>query len=236
MNPNLQKRDPVQAGIRIQIDATAMQKLWLWTEMAKGEVSALGLVDEIRDAVSGTVSSLLVTDFFLVKQACSSDETTMDPQSVAELMASLETKGVDCRKLRCWAHSHGTMSVFWSATDHQCVGNLANGEWLLSIVVNKKRDAMVRLDQFNPAHLYLTDVVWEVRYPLVDGLAEECLKEFKAKVKEGFQAAIFTRDIPRNLEELKDAYERGALTEEDLEEELWWENVDKEELGIEKPF
>ena len=54
----------------------------------------------------------------------------------------------------------------------------------LSLVVNKKRETLMRLDQYHPCHLYLTDIVWEVHYPLVNGLAESCLTEFKAKVIE----------------------------------------------------
>ena len=45
----MKQREKVQLDIKVQISAEAMQKLWLWTDIAKGEVSALGLVEEIRD-------------------------------------------------------------------------------------------------------------------------------------------------------------------------------------------
>jgi len=81
------------------------------------------------------------------------------PAAVAQLIADLENQNIDSRKLRCWAHSHGSMSVFWSGTDDECITGLANGEWLLSLVVNKKRDSMSRLDQYHPCHMYLSDVL-----------------------------------------------------------------------------
>jgi hypothetical protein len=57
----------------------ALQKLWLWTDFAKGEVSCLGIVDEVvNDTNTSRTSALIVTDFFLVKQECTSDETDMD--------------------------------------------------------------------------------------------------------------------------------------------------------------
>jgi hypothetical protein len=234
---NRQQRDPLQLAIRIQVDAVAMAKFWAWVDIAHGEVSCLGIVEEIRDADSGAVSALLVTDLFLVKQKCSADETTMDVHAVAELMLSLEAQSIDSRKLRCWVHSHGSMSVFWSATDGQCVSGLANGDYLLSLVVNRKRDSMMRLDQFHPCHLYITDVVWEVRYPLIDGLAEQCLSEFKAKVTEDHHGMDghrqldretqnhedhrqLARDVQEHVQDLREAHERGALTMEDLESEL----------------
>jgi len=166
------RREPVQLSIRVQVEALAMAKFWSFVDIAKGEVSCLGIVEEIKDADSGAVSALLVRDFFLVKQRCSADETTMDAAAVSQLMLDLEQQGIDSRKLRCWAHSHANMSVFWSGTDDDCITGLANGDYLLSLVVNKKRDTMMRLDQYHPCHLYLTDVVWDIRYPLIDGLAE----------------------------------------------------------------
>jgi hypothetical protein len=69
---NLQRtpRQPVDAGVKIQVEAEAMQKLWLWTDFAKGEVSCLGLVDEVVSTETGRTTALVVTDFFLVKQQC----------------------------------------------------------------------------------------------------------------------------------------------------------------------
>jgi hypothetical protein len=229
------QRDPVQLGIKIQVDALAMQKMWQWVDLAKGEVSALGLVEDVRDADSGAVTALIVTDFFLVKQQCSADETTMDSASVAELLVELEAKGIDGRKLRCWCHSHGDLSVFWSGQDDECIRGLSNGDWLLSLVVNKPRDSMMRLDQYHPCHLYLSDVVWEVRYPLVDGLAEACFSEFKSKVTEtriSFSNGKL-HDASR-IEDLKIAQERGAMTQEDLEDEIDWLGLDRDEY--ERPF
>ncbi|MCB9367508.1 MAG: hypothetical protein H6507_00130 [Calditrichaeota bacterium] len=229
---NLQRtqRQPVDAGIKIQVEATAMQKLWLWTDMAKGEVSCLGLVDEVVDADSKRITALVVTDFFLVKQNCSYDETDMDIADVARLITELESKGIDSRKLRCWAHSHGSMSVFWSGQDNTCIDGLANGEWLLSLVVNKRRDTIMRLDQYHPSHMYLADVVWETKFPLVDGLAESCMSEFKAKVQE---VAFVPRNRDYGPASLRDAKERGALTMDELNDELDWLGLDRDEL---EPF
>ncbi|HEY3295674.1 MAG TPA: hypothetical protein VGL38_09550 [bacterium] len=236
---NKSRRDPVQLSIRVEVEAVAMAKFWAWVDIAKGEVSALGLVEEILDANSGAVSTLLVTEFFLLKQRCSADETTMDPAAVAQLMLDLEAQGIDSRKLRMFAHSHANMSVFWSGTDDDTIAGLANGDYLLSLVVNRKRDSMMRLDQYHPAHLFLTDVVWEVHYPLIDGLAEQCLTEFKAKVLEeahGFNGhRQLARDTQDHVTDLRAAHDRGALTMEELQEEMdWFYPGEADEL--ERPF
>jgi hypothetical protein len=231
------QRDPLQLAMRIQVDAVAMQKLWQWTEIARGEVSALGLVEEIRDADTGLITSLLVTDFMLCKQSCTMDETVMDAASIAELITGLEAKGIDSRKLRCWAHSHGGMSVFWSGTDDDCIAGLANGEYLLSLVVNRKHDSMMRLDQFSPCHLYVNDVVWEIYYPHVDGLAERCLEEFRSKVQEGGMLSGNGRVstvIP--VQDLRDAHARGAISDQELLDELDWLGIERGEFDEQPPF
>jgi hypothetical protein len=229
------QREPIQLGIKVQVDALAMQKMWQWVDLAKGEVSALGLVEDVRDADSGAVTALIVTDFFLVKQQCSADETTMDPSSVAELLIDLESKGIDGRKLRCWCHSHGDLSVFWSGQDDECIRGLCNGDWLLSLVVNKSRDTMMRLDQYHPVHLYVSDCIWEVRYNNPAGFAEACFAEFKAKVSESrFMFGAGKQRDGSRVEDLKIAQERGAMTIEEMQDEIDWLSLDRDEHDL--PF
>lgn len=233
--PKNQSRERVQLGIKVQVDAVAMQKLWLWTDIAKGEFSCLGLVDEKRDADTGAVTALVVTDVFLVKQTCSSDETELDTSAVAELLVELESKGIDGSKLKLWCHSHGNLPVFFSGQDDRCIDGLANGGYLLSLVVNKYRDTRMRLDCYFPTHLFVSDCVWEVSFPQVEGLSENCLKEFKEKVSESQNVFCRARrNATDRVQDLKIAQERGALTPEELEEEIDWLGIDYDEL--ETPF
>ena len=141
-------------------------------------------------------------------------------------MIDLETSGVDSSKLRCWAHSHAMMDVFWSETDNGTVSNLANGEYLLALVVNKKRDAMMRLDQFHPTHFYMGDVVWEVHYPVDQALAEQCREEFKARVNEGFPILDYT-----NLKrQSTDTTNQMGILPDVNDEAFWWEDCDPNQM------
>jgi hypothetical protein len=167
------RHDPERLDIKIQIDSTAWAKILLWTDMAKGEFSALGLVEELDN-------TLMVTEVFLLEQQCDCAGTEIDQAAVAQLML----EGVDPGKLRCWIHSHADMGVFWSKTDDENIQGLTNGEWLLSLVVNKNHKSMMRIDQFHPTQIYLEDVIWEVHYPLDKELEAQCKAEFKKKVRE----------------------------------------------------
>jgi hypothetical protein len=113
---------------------------------------------------------------------------------------------------------------------------LANGDYLLSLVVNKKRDAIMRLDQYHPTHLFVSDCVWEINYPLIDGLAEACFAEFKFKVTEGSGL-----HLPKHysgidhIADLKAAHSRGSLTDEDLQEEMNWMGLTCEDFDEVQP-
>jgi hypothetical protein len=230
MKPSLNNnpRNPTKLDIRVQVSADALAKLWLWVDLAAGEVSTLGIVEQILDTKTGTIAALRITDFLLVDQDCCSVETTMDPLAIALLLAELESNGQDSGKLLCWAHSHADMQVFWSGTDAACIGGLANGGYLLSLVVNKNRDAMMRLDVFHPTHLFLNDIVWEIHCPQDDASRTACIEEFKAKVHDGYltQTPIGNGTLDfttaEYIESIKQAHENGLMTDEELAEELQW--------------
>ncbi|NQU05348.1 MAG: hypothetical protein HQ568_04580 [Calditrichaeota bacterium] len=214
----MKQHEPVKLDITVQVSAVAIQKILLWTDIAKGEVSALGLIEEITDEDTGAVETLRVTDVFLVNQVCNDCETELVPEAVAELMMNLEAQGLPSGKLRCWVHSHADMETFWSEQDIECVKGLANGEYLLSLVVNKLRQSMMRLDMFHPAHIYLEDVVWEVHYEAVEGLAEQCKQEFKEKVIE--QPSFLSKPRRKAAK-----HELGIFPDDD---ELWEDYLESE--------
>ena len=60
-------REPVRLGIDIQVDSIAMQKLWTFVDLAKGEVSAIGTVETIKNESTGQICILRVTDFHLMQ-------------------------------------------------------------------------------------------------------------------------------------------------------------------------
>ena len=234
LNPSPQ---PFELEIKIQIEASAIAKLWFWTDLAQEEISWLGLVEEVIDEEHDELIALRITDFYLVTQQCGAAETELEPAAISELMSELEPSGISPRKLRCWAHSHGAMGVFWSSIDSECIANLNNGEWLLSLVVNKRHQALMRLDIFNPVHLYVSNVLWEVHYPLVDSMKEQCEAEFKTKVIEAPSLPVnIQSDYIDQYQEIQEACRRGILTEEELAEELWLYDLEPDDLDELQPF
>ena len=172
---------------RVWMDPAAHEKLWAWTRMAKGEVSMLGLVDEVEDQP-------FITDLFLVKQTCTPASTDMDQDAVAKLMVELAADGRS-DQLRAWVHSHGTMNVFWSNQDDSTIEDLAGDPYLVSVVVNRKGEVRARVDVFRPVRVTVDEVPVEVLVPSM-GLEPHCAKEFREKVKEESLAGPMTLGRP----------------------------------------
>ena len=151
--------------------------------IANGEVSGLGMVSEQLDK-KGRLRSYIVDDIYLIKQQCSGTDTVLDAEAVAIFLGDLATQGIDISKLKLWWHSHGDMKVFWSATDEACVANLANSSYMISIVTNKDKDMLTRIDIYKPFHVTVNEIDTDIHYPEEPELEEFCVQEFNTKVTE----------------------------------------------------
>lgn len=162
----------VKTGFRVTIDAEALEKVWQWTALAKGEFSCLALVTEVGD-------DLLVHDVELFEQVCTAASTEMDQQALARFLVPHP----EPEKVRCWTHSHAALNVFWSQQDEACIEGLANESCLVSIVVNKKHELKCRVDIWKPVRLTLDDLALEVRLPDLD-IKRQCERAFRDNVTE----------------------------------------------------
>ena len=159
----------IKTGLCVRIDAEALERIWQWTALAKGEFSCLALADD----------SLLVHGVQLFDQTCTQASTELDQDALAKFLC----RHREPENVRAWIHSHGALSVFWSAQDDACIDGLANESFLVSIVVNKRHDIRCRVDFFQPVRLTLDEVPLEVRMPATD-LKAECESAFLQHVTE----------------------------------------------------
>ncbi|MBM4355533.1 MAG: hypothetical protein FJ109_17380 [Deltaproteobacteria bacterium] len=162
--------------IRLYLLPEVEERIRHYTRLAAGEVSGLGTVEEFD-------GGFLVTDLYLPKQACTPAGTELDQEAVATLMLELDNSGKDPGGLRFWWHSHADMNTFWSKTDEQCIENLANGDYVLSLVTNKRGSMLARLDIFRPVRVTLDDIPVGVRTRDL-GLLESCRKELLERVND----------------------------------------------------
>ena len=171
----------------------AYQKMRLWVEMAKGEVSWLGVISEVRDK-DDDLEGFLIEDIHLLHQTCSSANTVLDEQSVAKFLTEMAMKGEDTSRIKAWIHSHGNLKVFWSSVDEQCISGLANSSYLVSVVVNKDGQMLGRVDMFKPFHVTINDMPVTIHFQPNAALDAQCRKEFREKVTEQVPLAMLKED------------------------------------------
>lgn len=167
----------VDRRLAVVLTPKAFTQLYGYAGATEREVSLLGIVE--RD---GPVFK--ITEFFLVEQSGSPGHTETDPTAVAELMEKLiaEGRAEDAGKLRCWAHSHPSMGLFWSGTDEANCRQLVS-DWLVSIVVHQGYGALCRLDAAVPVPFVIDHVPIYFESPLDDETAEHFAEEVREKVK-----------------------------------------------------
>ena len=211
--------------IRLYLLPEVEERIRHYTRLAAGEVSGLGTVEEFD-------GGFLVTDLFLPKQSCSPGGTELDQESVATLIMELDQDGKDSGSLRFWFHSHGNLDVFWSHTDEACINNLANGDYVLSLVTNKRGHTLARLDMFRPVRMTVDQVPVSVR-SRSDALLDVCRREIDEKVvnipvpfapvrfpQRGPELLPNWQDVGDEIDELEELFMAGELTWQEYEDRL----------------
>jgi proteasome lid subunit RPN8/RPN11 len=212
---------------KVFLSIQAYQKIRLWVEMAQGEVSWLGMVSEMKNK-SGELQGFLIEDIHLLKQVCSGANTVLDDMAVAGFLTEMAKQGEDTSKIKAWIHSHGELQCFWSGTDEDCISNLANSSYLISIVTNKDGNILARVDIFKPFQVTVNDVKVDIFYPENADLLQFCKTEFKEKVTESayfiggpiHQPFPGASDIDQKVEELEEKVSTGKMSLAEYQHEI----------------
>ena len=134
----------------IFIAPLAFQKLKMYIECCPVEIGGLGEVELRGDR-------FIVTDLFLIAQWGTPSETELDPQHISSFLAERLAQGKDPALIRVWWHSHAEADVHWSLTDQKTIKGFL-GDYLISIVGNKRGEFLCRLDTPAPAPQTIEDL------------------------------------------------------------------------------
>lgn len=163
---------------KVVIPEDVYAKITHWTDRAKGEVSGMGEV-EVKDG------DYIITDVHLLKQESSGAHTDLDAEALVDLRVELDKAGRAQDGFKLWWHSHADMTTYWSTTDTNTQKMLVSDtDWMLSIVVNKKRHVRACLDFREGAITIKVDEVPVFVETSAKINSEELDKEFDDKVKE----------------------------------------------------
>lgn len=128
---------------QIKMADEAYQKFWRYVEICDGEVGAFGYA-----TISEHTKEVVVDTIFLFPQE--SDASQVDFVETG-LPYALERAAQDDRldDLRFCIHSHGNHGAFWSSTDDDMIKKMGlTASWFASVIFNKKRDSVGRIDTF----------------------------------------------------------------------------------------
>lgn len=174
----MSKSNDVVIYITPKINSRIME----YAQAADGEISGFGSINRNTDVFDKL--------FPILPQKCSGGETDMD----AEFLHLFTTSGQSAT-YDVWWHSHGMGGVFWSGQDESCITLLgqsmcAGGHSprpLLSIVVNKKRGYLARVDIFKPIRFTVeAKLMFHYEFPYSE------IEKIRGEVKEKVKATSYT--------------------------------------------
>jgi hypothetical protein len=96
--------------------------------------------------------------FLPSKQDNSAATTDIASDEIHNLMTELIQQGKDIEKLKLHWHSHADMGVFHSGTDEDNYATLQNGEYLVSLVINRSGSFLGRVDYQSPVSFSVSGV------------------------------------------------------------------------------
>jgi hypothetical protein len=131
------------------------------------EVSGCGMVERIehrfksneKDEADTIEIEFRVNEIYLPgKQNNTRASTNIEDDTISELMCSLLEQGKNTEHLRFHWHSHADMDTFHSGTDNDNYATLSNGDFLISVVINKDHKILGRIDYFKPIRVTISGV------------------------------------------------------------------------------
>ena len=134
----------IPRALAVVLSHQAFERLFGYAYSATSEICCLGTVKQVGERFR-------VERFYLVPQLGSLGHTELDEEAVAALVEELlaQDKGEEAHSVRCWAHYHTGMDVFWSKTDEETCKRLVT-EYLISLVVGDGFAIRCRIDVGGP--------------------------------------------------------------------------------------
>jgi len=164
----------IPEDLAVILSREAFEQLFGYAYSTSSEICCLGTVKQEGERFR-------IERLYLVPQSGSLGHTELDEEAVAALIEKLlaQGKGEEAHSLKCWAHSHPGMDVFWSKTDEDTCKRLAT-DYLVSLVVSENFTIRCRIDVGGAVPFTIDHVPVLVETLINPG----ALKQYAAEVKE----------------------------------------------------
>ena len=179
-------------------------KFQAYIDQKDTEISGLG-----KTSINKENKSIYISDLITLPQTATGVNTVFN---VGDFLEDTITKGLEPSDYKLWWHSHVNMPVFWSGTDLATMEDFdtefKENNWILSIVGNKRKEILCRLDLFEPFRITFDKLPWEIDFNCE--MNNEISKLVEEEIKKNF-----IEDIKLNIDwdELHKIYQRGLPLE-----------------------
>ena len=151
------------------------QKLMYYIMATTDEISGLGMCRKEG-------SRITIYELIMPKQENTGASTEIDEEDLSKIITDMVRANRDMSELRLWYHSHSNMKCFWSGTDEATCRKIGQGDWFLSIVANRKKQLLARLDIYKPFHIILDQIEVVVEDDITFEIPQEIKDEVEQKV------------------------------------------------------
>lgn len=160
--------------IRIPIDV--WQKMMGYVLSCEVEVNGLGYID--RSGGNGFV----LDEVFILDQTVSALSANIDEATLHRHMHEMVAAGQDTGRLRFQWHSHVHMPARFSPTDLDTI-NSYGGDWVISLVANKRGEFEARLDVYRPFRVW-TPIKVAIVAPTDHAATLTCIRDMAHHLRE----------------------------------------------------
>jgi hypothetical protein len=162
----------------IWITLEAKRVLDAYVKLCGQEISGLGKVTQLEG------NRFLIEELYLFEQTVSAAKTDLSQDAIHDFLFEMDDRGLDPGVLKIWWHSHVNGTVFWSPQDKDTIRRIGAGEYMISVVANKRGDYLARFDIYRPVRWVWDNLELRVVVPEDDSIDELIAEEIAAKVNQ----------------------------------------------------
>ena len=180
---------------------------------------------------------IIVEEVMIYEQTATGATADLSQEAIAKWLTDLVRAGGSPKDWKLWFHSHHTMPAFFSGRDTATIDGQTESDWLVSLVVNCKREREARLDTYRPFRLSATDLEIEVEgaeaFSVPADIAEEVARKVKTPAPTiGYTYGKYPPTPTTGLYDLSDEEEYTAPELKALTETIQAQIADLENRGM----
>lgn len=162
-------------GLTLAVSVEVWQKLQTYVQLCHTEINGFGVIQRLNPHV------FLLEDVFIFEQEASDVHVTVSSEVMHRRLYQLDQAGMKLSTIRFQWHSHVNMAAYMSDVDEANI-DAYPGDWMISLVANKRGEFEARLDVMKPLRLTLAMAVEVVIGPS-DSFSDVIRAEIAEKVK-----------------------------------------------------